>query len=688
MNHPLASSAAALLATLLAAIIAPATAPAAPATIVSESFESSRVPSAAKPVNTTLATDTTRAHSGASSLRATPGKGYATVFFDLDGGLDFSKDCEFSFWVYAEKAGGISAYISANDGSSERYNVTNALGAVEAGKWCEFRGTAHAPDWRKWDSAFRLVIKLSAPCWIDDVVIRNTNSGPYPSEIWPRLESSLHTAANKRVSPLKPGDTLTLDARHAALAPDTATAGASPATPAPDGTILIPANALLTFAIDAKDDLNLTGTLELHHPTAPASLTSSATTDGAAAPPIENRESKIQNLHPGLRATVLADDTVIAAPGIKAAAWKGASGPGGRPGPAPDISGEPPPSTIPLAPFRLAKGRHYITIAGPHIRPAGAFAKLELRAAPRPAEKPLCTFGLFSDTHLGFGRSNWMNVKLNAGAAGELETALRQLKREGATFAILAGDMTDNGRRSQFEDLARVIKRADLPVYGCIGNHDTFRDSRKDIAATLPKLFPSGAETTDYAFTRPPLRFIVLDGSHWKGKNVPTQGFRGGSADQTTYREDIADWLRDTLAEDTTTPTIIISHYHMYLRRGVSPVTGYDLGNGEWMDKKIMTVLDAAPNVVATFNGHLHYNHVSARNGLTSIQNPAFVEWPNAYRVCRVYPDRLEWEVRQIPNRGLIREGVIPEKALLWMLSTHDNDLAGAIPLAPRKPAE
>ncbi|WP_145928982.1 metallophosphoesterase [Termitidicoccus mucosus] len=651
-----------LLATALLALFVPLCGHsllAAPATIVTENFEGDRVPPAAKPFNTTLAADATRAHSGASSLLVTPKKSYATVFFDLDDGLDFSKDCEFSFWVYSEKANSVSAYISADDGSSDRYTVTNALGTVEAGKWCEFRGTARAADWRKWDSAFRLVIKLSSPCWVDDVVIANTGPATLPSQTWPRLEKALHAAAGKRATALKPGATVTFDASRAAFAPDSA--GVEATLPA-DAAAIIPAEGLLVFAIDAAADLDLAGSVTLE-PDA--------------------------DLRPGLRATVLAGNTVVAAPAVKAKAWRGTKAAGDRPGPAPDIRGERPAAAVPLAPFRLTKGRHYITIAGPHFRSAGTFAKLELRAKDRPAEKPLQTFGFFSDTHLGFGRSNWMNFKLNARSGEELESSLRQLKREGADFAIIAGDMTDGGKASQYKDLASVVQHAGLPVYGCIGNHDTFANSRADIAKIIPKLFPSGPENTDYAFSpkKLPLRFIVLDGSYWRDKDGKIHDYKAKGADQTTYRAGMHDWLRKTLAEDTATPTLVVSHYPFYLQRGVSPVSGYDLGKTS-LDKETVTLLDAAPNVVATLNGHLHCNEVATRNGITFIQNPAFVEWANAYRVFRVYKDRLEWEVRQFPNRGLIREGVIPEKALLYMLSTADGDLAGVIPLAPRKPVE
>ena len=102
------------------------------------------------------------------------------------------------------------------------------------------------------------------------------------------------------------------------------------------------------------------------------------------------------------------------------------------------------------------------------------------------------------------------------------------------------------------------------------------------------------------------------------------------------------------------------------------------------LDKGVMDLLAASPNVVATLNGHLHFTACDDYEGIACIQNAAFAEWPNAYRVFRVYADRIEWEVRQVSNRGFVSEGVVPAKALNWMLSTGDGDLSGTVSLAPR----
>lgn len=621
--------------------------------IVNDDFENG-MPLGINAYSVTTAIDTNRAYSGHASLRITsvPTVSAGTFTFNLDGRINFSANAEFSLWIYAEPDTNPAVYISANDGT-RRYTLTSAP-PIKPGQWTCVTGRVHASDWRESDKDFKLVIRTSGTCWIDDVMM-STGTPETPSQVWLNLKPLLRAIADKRTSSLALGSTLALDARNAALAPDIANAQAI--LPTTD-VIPIPADGLLVFAIDAKDDLELTGTLHLE-PDA--------------------------DLRPAIRVTVLCNDTVIGAPSVKAAPWEAWGN--SRPGPMPDhVRGTPPPSAVELSGFRMTKGRHYITIAGPHIRPGGNFGKLELRAHANPAEKPLYTFGLFADTHIGVARSLWANTKLLGPAGVELEVALRQLKSENTEFAIIAGDMTDHGWHKEIEIFAGVVERGGLPVYGCYGNHDSFDPAaRVNYASLMPTLFPSTPKNTDYTFTHPPLRFIVLDGSYWRDENGKLHEHLVPDT-VSAYRDGMTDWLRETLAKDTSTPTIIISHFLFYIKGGMSDITGYN-GEDTRIDKEIMSVLDAAPNVVATFNGHHHYNAFATRNGITSMMIPAFAEWPNAYHVYRVYPDRLEWEIRQFSNRGFIREGVVKEMALLWMLHTTEGDLSGTIPLV-HKPSE
>jgi len=94
----------------------------------------------------------------------------------------------------------------------------------------------------------------------------------------------------------------------------------------------------------------------------------------------------------------------------------------------------------------------------------------------------------------------------------------------------------------------------------------------------------------------------------------------------------------------------------------------------------LLDVLRGSRNVVAALCGHTHWNEFGSKDGAVQIVNPAFVEWPNAYRVFRVYNNRIEWELRQVGNRGFVRESFVVPKALSWMISTAEGDLTGTVP--------
>ena len=598
----------------------------------------------------TYAADAAQAHGGAHSLRVTPTRESGGAYFKLDGSLDFASGYEYSAWVRAGVDGAASVYVSASDGK-ERYTVSSARGGV-AGKWVQLRGVIRASQWRPGDREFMLALSTRGESRFDDVTLRKADVPDPAIEVWPRLEKNMHAAADARAGSLRRGQRLELDARRAALAPATDQTGLVSVA---ESAVAVPSEGMLTFAVDVAEPLVVTGELELE-PDA--------------------------DLRPGLRATVLSDDTVVGAPMVKAAPWFNM----GKPeiGPAPAVLGTKPAAKVKLTEWRLDKGRHYLTVAGPHRRPAGLFRRLTLQALEREAKAPLYTFALFADTHLGAGRSEWMNVKMDEPSIAELGESLRRLRGEGVSFAFIAGDMTDGGSRSQIESLAGTIRRAGLPVYGCIGNHEVFTaGSRTNLMALVPGLFPSG--NTQYALDKPPLRFVVLDGSWWRDRagNALDAYDKIKAVSMTPAPAEI-DWLRRTLAVDTRTPTLVMWHYPFYSGRGETSC-GYRLGKPMIWSPEVMSVLESATNVVATLNGHMHYNAVDTHKGIVCLQNAAFAEWPNLYRVLRVYSDRIEWEVRQVHNRGFVSEGVLPEKALTWMISTREGDLAGRVDLAPRK---
>lgn len=453
-----------------------------------------------------------------------------------------------------------------------------------------------------------------------------------PIDVYPEVERRLRGRANARAATLSRGATLRLDGGDAILAPDLSVARAERASAA--GAIIGP-DGLAVFAVDVPGDTYVSGWLELASPA---------------------------DLRPGLRASVLADTTLVAAPMVTAPDWGIAE----ITDPAPPVVGAEPPPAMPIREFLLREGRHYLTVAGPHFRAGGRLVSVTLTASNRPVESPRYSFAMISDTHVRFeGREEWMNRKMGAASAPEFARTLQALAREGIDFVIHGGDMTDQALRDEFALMAGILKAQPLTVYGCIGNHDRYLvTSRPDARELLADHFPGGE--LDYSFERAPIRFVVLD----------------VEIEEPVMQPRKRAWLRETLAADTATPTIVVWHYAPYNRGDISNC-GFRVPDWSLLGKEtVLDIVRDAPNVFATLNGHDHWDEVNVRQGITHIQNAAFVEWPNSFRVFRVYDDRIEWEVRQVGNRGFVRESFIAPKAVSWMIATADQDLTGVATFA------
>lgn len=463
------------------------------------------------------------------------------------------------------------------------------------------------------------------------VLTQKKSSTVAPLDAYPSLERQLRTLADATAKPFTAGQELRLDASSGAYAASTS---ATSVTRGQRGQLIAP-NGLLTFAIDVSEPAYVSGELLL-------------VADA--------------DLRPGLRAYVLCDTTLVGAPMIAARDW----GTTEVTAPAPRVTGLRASREIRLRDWLLPAGRHYLTVAGPHLRAAGSFQSLTLRPLSRAVRDPLYSFAFISDTHL-YGkreRLDWMNRKMGDATGAEFRRTLEALSREPISFVMHGGDMTETAVRGEFEEFAGILASQSLPVYACLGNHDVYLDtSRRDALELLGEHFPGGA--LDYTFSKAPVRFVVMDVEIEKPDALARK----------------QDWLRRTLEADRRTPTIFVWHYAPYNRGGLSSC-GFRMFDWSELGKRaLLDILQGAPNVFATLNGHDHWDEVNYLGGIAHVQNAAFVEWPNTYRVVRVYSDRIEWEVRQVANRGYVRESCVPEKALSWMIATRETDLTGEVPL-------
>ena len=150
---------------------------------------------------------------------------------------------------------------------------------------------------------------------------------------------------------------------------------------------------------------------------------------------------------------------------------------------------------------------------------------------------------------------------------------------------LFTGDLTDFGKREEYENLARLLEPLPMPYFLMAGNHDD--------AATMRAAFPSHrymrqCEKLDYAIDDFPVRIVALDTS------VPhkSPGYLATGQLQ---------WLEETLQAAPYKPTLVALH-HPPFRTGIGHMDKQPLTNPEDLEP----VIRRHPQVERVLCGHLH----------------------------------------------------------------------------------
>ena len=187
-----------------------------------------------------------------------------------------------------------------------------------------------------------------------------------------------------------------------------------------------------------------------------------------------------------------------------------------------------------------------------------------------------------SDLHIGVtGRDRDPAVRLAAVVA-----AVAALTAAPAAV-LVTGDVTQNGRASEYERVRELLAPLSMPVHVLPGNHD---DPAQLRAAFPPAGDDALSEFVQFTARAGGVRLVVCD-THEPG----TDGGR-------LCDERLA-WLRRTLAADRGAATILAMHHPPLM-------TGIDAMDEIGLDASTRTALDellaAAPNVLRVCAGHVH----------------------------------------------------------------------------------
>ena len=222
---------------------------------------------------------------------------------------------------------------------------------------------------------------------------------------------------------------------------------------------------------------------------------------------------------------------------------------------------------------------------------SGAFAQMIPARAPADAGKftPVLRFIAASDTHVqAFEAKGTVRIRKMLRLGEAVARADDAYKRLDAVLVV--GDLTDNGRKDQFNGFYTAVKSCLPPETQFLGvvarAHDGWTMDRKTVHAYYTSLTGNAPDF-----------HTVIGGYHFIGLSASDN-------DDVHYDEGQVAWLRAQLeaatAEDPLKPVFVMHHEHV--RDTVYGSSAFD----GWGETFFSDVLQDFPQVV-DFSGHSHY---------------------------------------------------------------------------------
>lgn len=268
------------------------------------------------------------------------------------------------------------------------------------------------------------------------------------------------------------------------------------------------------------------------------------------------------------------------------------------------------------------------------------------RLFPQSGPRPLFTFGVIADVQ--YADIANAGTRYYRASPPKLAQAVKSFNEQQVDFVLSLGDFI-NGDFSSYDTLLAITRQLKMPLHHVLGNHEfAVAPARKGQVLTRLAL-----SKPYYSFSKKKVRFIVLDGG-----DVSLYASPEGSEKQKKARalfsslkataapnaydwngaigkEQLA-WLEKQLkaARKQKQKVILACHFPLY------PDDGKEL---LWDARQVRTLIEAYPNVVAWFNGHVHVSQYFRGNKVHYVSFRGMVEKEeNAFAVVSVYPDHLE----------------------------------------------
>lgn len=245
------------------------------------------------------------------------------------------------------------------------------------------------------------------------------------------------------------------------------------------------------------------------------------------------------------------------------------------------------------------------------------------------------TFGLVTDVH--YADADTKGTRHYRDSLPKLTAAVEEFKRRKVAFVAELGDLINAGPSKQAEreylkTTCRVFDTIDCPKHFVLGNH---------CVDTLTKAeFLTGCgrrpEPTYDSFDVGDYHFVILDADFLEdGASYEPGNFQWT---KTWIPEKEQKWLVQDLAEAKGRPTVVFAHQIL---------NDENDAHGVKNAPEVRAILEASGDVVAVFQGHMHWGGLTRISGIPYCTLRAMVEGPglenNAFAVVRLHGRKVEF---------------------------------------------
>lgn len=266
-----------------------------------------------------------------------------------------------------------------------------------------------------------------------------------------------------------------------------------------------------------------------------------------------------------------------------------------------------------------------------------------------PEGDVLFRFAILGDLHFG-----------SKGAEGRARAAIADINASGAELVIQLGDLTDQGRRHEFELAVKGLAELDIPCTTMMGNHDILSRDDQKLAGREFYGNSFGREPDGVMLEHKGFRFAVLDSATEAASPFGPFDFisgtfaegTGGAVVHGSLTVPQHDILADVAAPNTL-PAFVFLHHPPQPFAGFPPIL---FGLREADSGRLHATADSG-NVWGIFAGHTHRNARTTDYGRVPCHEVAIPrDFPFGFALVDVTRNGYAYRFVQLSDTDLLRE--------------------------------